>query len=192
MAERSIISLASRSTCAVLRRPLNSTCSHWSISRMISALRLEGPLPADLLVDRDQFRTQFLEAMVLIDFGLCLPPGGGRRKRFGDGSSFDFTGKSNLGIVPWVVGFGAVAGRFSAAARNRADRTRAQIAGGGELTKDFRALGWQLRQRIWQRGGLLILSASAPSEQCHKKGIRAIRHFCVAHPLDRMHLQKLR
>ena len=79
---------------------------------------------ADLLVDRDQFGTQFLEAMVLIDFGLSLPPGGGRRKRFGDGFSFDFTCESNLGIVARVVGFGAVAGRFSAAARDRADRTR--------------------------------------------------------------------
>ena len=34
MAERIIISLASRSTCPVLRRPLKSTCSHWSISRI--------------------------------------------------------------------------------------------------------------------------------------------------------------
>jgi len=91
--------------------------------------------------------------MVLLDFGLSLPTGDGRRKRFSDGSSCDFTGQSNLRIVPWVMGFGAVAGRFSAAARNRADRTRAQIAERSELTKDWGALGFQLWQRI-RHGGL--------------------------------------
>src|ERR1035437_5896153 len=32
------------------------------------------------------------------------------------------------------------------------------------------------------RGGLLMLSVSTHSETCHKKGTRAICHFCVAHP----------
>ena len=37
LAERVIISMASRSTCPVLRRPWNRTCSHWFTSRVISA-----------------------------------------------------------------------------------------------------------------------------------------------------------
>src|ERR1035437_7277521 len=117
-----------------------------------ATFRLDRPMPADLLVDRDQFGAQFLVAMVLIDFRLCLTPGGGRRKRFGDGFSFDLTCESNLGIVSRVVGLGAMAGWLSATARDSADRTWAQIAKGGELTKDFGSLGFQLRQRIRHKG----------------------------------------
>jgi hypothetical protein len=100
------------------------------------------PPGTDPLVDRDQVGTQLLEAMILIDFGLCLAPSGGRRKRFGDSLSFDLACESNLGIVPRVVGLGAVASWFSTAAGNRTDRTWAQVAEGGELTKDFGTLGF--------------------------------------------------
>src|SRR5580700_5785916 len=103
-------------------------------------------MAADLLVDRDSFCAEFMEAMVLIDFGLCLAPGGRRRKRFGDCFSIDFTCQPNLGIVSRIVRFGAVAGRFSAAASDSTDRTRAQIAEGSEMTKDFGAFGFQFRQ----------------------------------------------
>jgi hypothetical protein len=84
--------------------------------------------------------------MILIDFRLRLAPGGGRGKRFGNGFAFNSPRQSNLGIVAWVVWLGAMAGWFSATARDRADGTRAQIAQAGELTKDLGALGFQIRQ----------------------------------------------
>ena len=96
--------------------------------------------------------------MVLIDFRLRLSPSGGGGERFGNGFPLDSPGESNLGIVPWVVWFGAVAGWFSATARDCADGTWAQIAQAGELTKDFGALGFQLSQGIRHKSGLLLLS----------------------------------
>ena len=87
--------------------------------------------------------------MVLIDFRLRLAPGGGRRKRFGYAFPVDLTCQPNLGIVSGIVGFGAVAGRFAAAAHDRTDGARAQIAEGGELVKDSGAFGFQFAQRVW-------------------------------------------
>jgi len=101
---------------------------------------------ADLLVDRDQFSAQLLEAMVFIDFGLRLAPSRGRRKRFGNGLSVHFPCEANLRIVSWVCGLCAMASRFSATARNSADRTWTQIAEAGEVTQYLGSLGFQLRQ----------------------------------------------
>lgn len=105
-------------------------------------------MPTDLLVDRDQFQAQFLETMVLIDFRLGFAPCSGGRKRLGDGFPVNFAGQANLRIVTRVVGPGAMAGRFPAAAGDGADRTRAQIAQASELMKDFAAFGFQLRERF--------------------------------------------
>lgn len=114
---------------------------------------------ADLVVDSDQFTAQFLEAMVLIDFRLRLALGRGRRKRFGDGFPVHFSRESNFWIVSRVFGLGAVAGRFSAAASDGADRILAQIAENGELTKNLGALsgrefGGDLGQAQREVGGL--------------------------------------
>jgi hypothetical protein len=109
-------------------------------------------MPADLLIDGDQFGTQFLEAVVLIDFGLRFAPSGGRRKRLGDGLALHLACKPKLRYVPWVLGLGTVARRLSATARDRADRTLAQIAEGSELTKDLGAFGFPLQQRIGHTG----------------------------------------
>jgi hypothetical protein len=108
-------------------------------------------MPADLLVDRDQFQAQFLKTMVLVDFRLRFAPCGGGRKRLGDGFAANFAGQANLGIVTRVVGLGAMAGRFSAAARDGTDRPGAQIAKASELEKDFAAFGFQLLERIRHR-----------------------------------------
>jgi hypothetical protein len=43
-----------------------------------ASITQQPSLHADLLVDRDQVRAQFPEAMVLIDFRLCLLPNGER------------------------------------------------------------------------------------------------------------------
>ena len=75
----------------------------------------------------------------------------GRRKRFGNGSSDHFSREANLWIISGVVGPSAVAGRFSATARDRADRPWAQIAKRGEVTEDLGAFGFLLRQRIRHR-----------------------------------------
>jgi len=86
--------------------------------------------------------------MVFIDFRLPLAPSGGRRKRFGNGFSIHFVGESNLRIMSWIVGLGAVAGGLSAASSDRADRTWPQIAQSSELMKNLGALGFQFRQGI--------------------------------------------
>src|SRR6266567_1600942 len=160
MAERSIISTASRSSCPVLRRPRNRICNHWSTSRAISswtaaavfflgspraAVGFERPMLANLLIDRDQFLVQSLQPMVLVNFGLCLAPSRRRGERFGHGFSVHFPGEPNLRIMSPIFGLGTMAGRLSAAASHRADRTLAQVAEGAELTKNLGTLGFQLR-----------------------------------------------
>jgi len=97
---------------------------------------------ADRLIDGDQFRAQFLEAMVLIDLGLRFAPCRGRRKRFGNGSTVHSPCQADLRIMSRIVGFSAVTGWLSATARDGTDRTRTQIAESGELAEDFGTLGF--------------------------------------------------
>jgi hypothetical protein len=99
---------------------------------------------ADFLIDGDQFRAQFPQTMILVDFRLRLAPGSRGRKRFGDGLAVHSSSEPNLGIMSPIFRLGAMTCWLSAAASNRADRACAQIAESAELVKDLGSLGFQL------------------------------------------------
>jgi hypothetical protein len=109
----------------------------------------------DFLVGGDQLRTGLLEAMKLGDLLLRFAKSVRVGKGFGDGLTRHSAGEAELGIMAGVMGFGAVAGRFTAAANDSGNGAGAQIASAEEILKEFGPFGLQ--------------------------SVEGIRHGCVAH-----------
>jgi hypothetical protein len=77
-----------------------------------------------------------------VDLGLRFVESGGGSEGFGYRLAIHFAGQAQLRIVPRIVGLGAVARRFSAAAGDGANRTWAQVAEAGDLAQDLGALAF--------------------------------------------------
>jgi hypothetical protein len=92
-------------------------------------LRLDRAKGTDLFVDAYQVLAEFLEAMELRDLLLRLAQGGRIGKGLGHAFACHSSGQTELWVMTGVIGFGAMAGRFTAAAHNGRDRT------GPEITK---------------------------------------------------------
>ena len=88
-------------------------------------------------------------------------------KGFGHGLASHSAGQSKLGIVPWIVGLGAVTGWFAAAPDDGGDKARSQITQSEELLEELGSIGLQRSDGIRQERSP-ILSASIRSEGCHK------------------------
>jgi hypothetical protein len=101
------------------------------LCRPDATLSLDRPEPADPFADVQELATELLEglrdralllvAMIRLDFRFGPVPSGRGRERFSDRLASHFAGKSQLRIMAGVVGLGAMAGGFSAAARHCAD-----------------------------------------------------------------------
>jgi len=79
---------------------------------------------------------------------------GGRGEGFGERPPLDGAGEAHLRVVPGIVGLGAMAGGFSAAAGNGANRAWAEIAQRGDLAQDAGAFRFQSGQGIGHRGSV--------------------------------------
>ena len=71
-------------------------------------------------------------------------------KGFGHGLASHSAGQSKLGIVPWIVGLGAVTGWFAAAPDDGGDRARSQITQSEELLEELGSIGLQRSDGIRQ------------------------------------------
>ena len=112
MAERTAISMASRSRCPVLRRPLKMTRSSWSTSRAISwriasavfflwrlRLLLDWPQVANLSTHVDKLTAELLEFAKLGDLPFGLVDSGRVGERFRNGLALDLEGQAEIGAV---------------------------------------------------------------------------------------------
>jgi len=103
-------------------------------------LRFDRAKGTDPFVDADQVLAELLEAMELGDLLLRLAQGGGIGKGFGHAFACDSSGQTELWVVTGVVRLGAMAGRFTAAAHYRRDRTGPEITKAGKFFKQSGSL----------------------------------------------------
>jgi hypothetical protein len=75
-----------------------------------------------------------------------------QRRRIGEGFSDAFAGDSagqtELRVVTGVVGFGAMAGGFTAAAHHGCDRAGPQVAEAKELFKEFGSIRFEVIEGV--------------------------------------------
>jgi hypothetical protein len=96
---------------------------------------LEGPQTADLAIDVDQLTGQGLELTELGDLAFRLTDGLERRQVLSNGFTVDLLGELRMGAVTGVVGFGAMALRFSAAPGSIRNGAGLKVAEFGDLPK---------------------------------------------------------
>jgi hypothetical protein len=104
-------------------------------------LLLDGAKFTDLSMDADQLVAEFAET---VEFGyllLCFA----QCDWIGKGLSYGPTGysssQSELGIMTKIVGFGAMAGRLTAAPNNSCNRTGPKITQAEELLQELGTIG---------------------------------------------------
>src|SRR5271165_6895694 len=125
MAERTAISMASKSRRPVRRRPWKMTRNSWPTSRAISCWIASAVFflwrervrnragPTDLGVDLYQFPMQALQFAELRDFPFGLPLRGLARKSFGSGLAFDLVSQPEIGAMARILGTMAMAVGFA-------------------------------------------------------------------------------
>jgi hypothetical protein len=118
MAERTTISMDSRSKLPVLRR---------------QGL-LDRAQAADLNIDFDELPAEALQLSKLGDLRLRLADGRGIGQRLGDARAIDLASQAEVGAMARIVGLMPVAGGLAAPAGGGSDRSTAQVAQGGDLT----------------------------------------------------------
>jgi hypothetical protein len=113
-----------------------------------STLLLNGAESADSFVYAHQVLAEFLEPMELGDFVLRLAQRSGIGEGFSHAFASDSPGQTELRVVTGVVGFGAMAGRLTAATQYGCDRAGPQVAEAKELTKEFRSIRFQSSEGV--------------------------------------------
>jgi hypothetical protein len=136
--------------------------------------------PADLFVDDDQLVPEVLEPMELVDLILGFAQRGWVGKCLGYCFAFHSSSEAEVGIMAGVIGFGAMAGRFAAAADDGGNRARPKIAQPEELLQELGTVGFQRSE--CNRHVHLLLYVYIRTELRHKKRKTASRHFWVAYP----------
>jgi hypothetical protein len=113
-----------------------------------------------------QILAEFLEAMEFGDFLLGFAPGGRVWERFGHRLAGHSAGKTELGIMTRIAGFGAMAGRLSTAPDNGGNRPRPEVAQAEEIFQDLGAASRAVRS-----SGIVssFRCVSIRSEIWHKK-----------------------
>jgi len=97
----------------------------------------------DLFVDANQVVTELLQPVKLGNFLLRFAQCGGAREGFGHGFAGHSSRQPELGIMTWIIRFGAMAGRFAAAPDDRRDRTGPQISQTEELLQKLGPIRFQ-------------------------------------------------
>jgi hypothetical protein len=160
MAERTAISMASRSRRLDLGRPLKMTRSSWSTSRATSCrivsavffLRsqrfLDGPQTTDLLADFHQFAGEFAEVTKLAGLLLGLAHGGRGRQGLGDGLAVTLVGETQAGSVTGIIRLGTVAVRFPTAPHRADDGAGTHVFDIGQGVEQIGAMRFQGGERV--------------------------------------------
>src|ERR1035437_4143124 len=161
MAERTAISMASKSRCPDLRRPLKMTCNNRSTSRATSRRiasavfflgcwrdLLHGPQLADLFIDIQQLIAQFPEALALGDLALRFRQTGRRGKCFGDGFAIHLACQSIVGAVAGITGPMAVTVWISTTTTCSRNGARPQVTQLGDLQLNGGAAAFQVNQSV--------------------------------------------
>jgi hypothetical protein len=96
----------------------------------------------NLLVDGHQVGAELLQAMELSYFLLGFMQSCGGRKAFGDGLALHSEGQTELGIMAWVVGLSAMAGRLATLPNHGGNRARSKVSETQELLQELGTAGF--------------------------------------------------
>jgi hypothetical protein len=130
-------------------------------------LCFDGAKGTYLFVDADQVLAEFLKAMELCDLLLGFAQGGRTGEGFGYALARYSSRETELRIVAGIVGLGAMAGRFTAAAHYGRYRTGPQIAEAEKFFKKLGSLQFKSVESVRQEES--FLNVIIRSETCHKK-----------------------
>src|SRR5260370_42565706 len=157
MAERTAISMASRSKCPVLRRALKMTRSSWSTSRATSFWIfstvfflgrrrgfLHWPQFADLFIDLQQLIAQFPEVLAFGNLALRFGQTGRGGKRFGDGFAIHFASHSIVGAMAGITGPMAMTVWLPTTPTCSRNRARPHVTQLGDLRLNGRATAFRI------------------------------------------------